>query len=226
MRIKYLLFFIIFFISGCFSDYTPYIVDSLFPSSFSFIDIDPNNINQEYVLRMKRYDDIIKKCPIPIFVMSQKDLPIEFFNIKDKVLLGLYNNTFKLNKWPSNFIFLNKDLFATQIMAAFFHEYGHYLHDINNCICFSMDEGIVSSILREKHALLNELEMAYKIKDFILLEESFKNIFAYVLSNNTRDIIYRIAALSAAEGEIWNKALKYLIELKKEKMTIILSHER
>ena len=75
-------------------DRNPSLIPINIPPSFSFLFIDPNNINPIYVQRMQRYDTILKTSPVPVFVMDTKNLPNSLkISLKNKTnykICGLY----------------------------------------------------------------------------------------------------------------------------------------
>jgi len=216
MKNKILFLFFFFFLLGCSSDIQKPEIITISPPAFSFLDIDPNNTDAEYISRMEKYNHIITICPIPIYIIEQKEILVEFWTEvqlkpSSNGLLGMYVYGGKVEPWPSEFIFININLSPEEIMATFFHEYGHYTHRKNKC------EGCngFNLITKEKHALLNELKMGWEYKDSYILESSFRNIANYIISDYS--IIYKLASLECTKEDIWKKTIKHLIESKKEK---------
>ena len=226
MRIKCLCLFVfsvLFLITGC-SDATlvPAIVEKLSPPSFSFLEIDPNNTDLEYVTRMQEYDMIIQSSSVPVFIINQDDLHEEFYTMNGvkKEYFGLFiegNNI--IREWPKEFFFLRKSVSAEQIVTSYFHELQHYKCVITKCICsdknseLADNSSIISAILREKHAMVNELEMGWGFQDQLLVCQSVQNIISYIIVEDT-NLVYKMAAISVTEEEIWNKSIDYF--LKKE----------
>lgn len=169
----------------------------------------PNNIPPAYV-------DILKSSLIPIFIMNQDDLSerIKTF-IKLETLgkiSGLYVTNTKDKIFPDEFIFINIDGSPETIVTTFFHEYQHYQCKITNCRCsrsnsFPKDEQIVFSILREKHAMENELRESLKLKDSRLIKNALLSISNYILYGN--NCIYKMAAISIYDKKLWKEAGKF-----------------
>ena len=89
MNVKYLFLTVtLLIIIGC-SPYSPKINFPIkSPPIFSFANKDPNNTNTEYIKRMKKYDNIIRSSPIPVFIMDQNDLPSVLNNSLQYASLG------------------------------------------------------------------------------------------------------------------------------------------
>ncbi len=140
MRIKFLLLIsILLTIQGCnhlfFSSPK---TDQKTPTPFSFVDNAPNNVNLKYLLRMSRYDKIIKSTSIPVFIMDQNELSYKLPDkLKTTKLYGMFiSNNFDPN-WPKEFIFINKNTTPEQIITTYFHEYQHYKCIKYNCFCIN-----------------------------------------------------------------------------------------
>ncbi len=226
MRIKYLYLFIlfcIFLISGCTeSGLIPIIIKKEVPPPFSFLDNDPNDITLEYIARMERYDAIIKASPIPVFVINQGDLPEKYYTFGGvkKELFGLLIQGWRHQEYPEDFIFLRKNVPPEQIVTSYFHEIKHYECIMTKCQCsdstteLGEDSMIISAILREKHAMLNELERSWEAKDSLLISHAIIVVAGYILSNEV-DIMYKMAAISVTEEPLWKDSLDYISNLEK-----------
>ena len=194
------------------------------PPPFSFLDQDPNNIDILRLERMRQYDSIIKSSPIPVFVIYQKDLPQiileDIFKNRDPNqmdLYGLFVEDSADASWPKSFIFINKNASAEKIITTYFHEYQHYKCKKTGCFCsnysvFSPEDKIIASIIREKHALLNELRRGLEMRDEYLVQNTIESIVRYIL--NDGEYTYKLASISIVYGEIWNKAIDFLIYIK------------
>lgn len=227
MRIRSL-FLIIFIliITSCNQQLSnPYnLIEKIKPPLFSFLDKDPNNSNITYIKRMKKYDKIIKSSPIPIFVIKQNDLPRYLVNALNLELVpqtyGLYVTNTIDPSWPKEFIFINIESSSEMILTTFFHEFQHYKCKITQCYCskpflFPPDEQIIIRILKEKHAIENELKESLDMQDIYLVNNVFISITKYILFSN--NCIYKMASLSVINGRIWEKANIFLLRLKKIK---------
>lgn len=188
---------------------------------FSFEDIDPNNMDSSYRERMKKYDIIMGECPIPIYVITQKQflldyvMKIDFIMSKrhpDTEFYGLYSFDVKVKGFPNEFIFINIDMAPEQILTTYFHEYGHYLHRKKNCVCFQIND----IILKEKHALQNEFEMAWKYNLPEVMESSFRTMALFMLDDRM-SMTYKIAIAELMKEKIWRKTLDYLIKIEAER---------
>jgi hypothetical protein len=216
----FLIAFVIFL--GCSSQITSEVnCQTISPPPFSFLDKDPNNILFEHVERMKRYDEILKSSPVPVFVIEQKDLP-DIYNLvdangKEKKYFGLYVPSCPIPQWPKTFIFLEKTASVEQIMTSFFHETQHHTCRLTECACkgdeevFGPNDTVITSILSEKHAILNEFHMGWKLKDSYLLNNSFLLTVGYITRSDS--ITYKAAGIGVTEEEIWNKTVNYLADL-------------
>ena len=158
---------------------------------------------------MKRYDAIIEASPLPVFIINQKDLPDKYCTINGvrREYYGLYIRGFLDPVYPSEFFFLRKNTSPAQIITSFFHELRHYECYITKCLCsntegeFVTDNVIVSTVLREKHGMINELEMAWEMKDTLLISSSMNSIATYILGEDVTPI-YRAAAYAVSAGDI------------------------
>ena len=220
MRIKCLclfVFFAIFLTTICNAGLAPIPLEEKTPPAFTFTEKDPNSIVLEYIARMERYDAIISSSPVPVFIMPQAALPNEFYP-QSKGLFGLYVDSHSNGLWPKRFIFINSIYSTEQILTSYFHEIKHYVCAASNCICSNkdkvlmMNDSIVSAILREKHAMVNELTMSWEAKDSKLIAQSLTTIAKYIISENP-NLIYKMAAISATEDPIWDKSYDYLKKL-------------
>ena len=182
---------------------------------------DTNNLT--YIERLKIYNKIIQSSPIPVMIVDQNSLPEKITNpLKDKftIVYGLYIADANDSLWPKEYIFINKKYSIETKLTTFFHELQHYRCRITKCYCysssvFSEDEKIIATILKEKHALENELRMGLEMKDPYLLENSVISIINYILYD--KDYIYKIASLSIFDGPYWKKSIKFLKEWKEKK---------
>jgi len=193
-------------------------------NSFSFLSIDPNNTDSDYLQRMKKYDNIIKDCPIPLCVIKQQELPKEILKSINKkygdlVFCGLYYNKKSYDGFYSEFIFIDERCAPEHILSTYFHEYTHYLHEKNKCICF-INKDIC---LGEEHALLGELELGVEHSDLYAISSSIAGIYLYILTEET-PISYKIAALRVLKSDQFKKAKQLIAEYEKkypEKFDII-----
>ncbi len=223
MKITHLFLFIFLIFAGCQSPTLDIAIKNVkTPPPFSFLEKTPQNKTFEHIARMRRYDKILESSPIPVFVISQEELPQNLFIISDREnkFYGIYVEKSPDDSWPSKFIFLNKNESANQIMTTYFHEYGHYKCEMSKCVCYVDNMGfgkskILSIILKEKHAMINELEMSWEMSDTYLLSRSIITIANYALNNNSG--LYQMAAIAATEEDIWKKIMNYLKEIKEEK---------
>ncbi len=220
MRVKCLCLFVfltIFLTTICDAGLALIPLEVKSPPVFSFTEIDPNSIVLEYMARMERYDVIISSSPIPVFIMPQAALPNKFYP-QSKGIFGLYVDSHSNELWPEKFIFINSVYSAEQIITSYFHEIEHYVCSASNCICSNkdkvlmMDDSIISAILREKHAMVNELTMSWEAKDSKLIAQSLTTISRYIISENP-NLIYKMAAISATKDPIWDKSYDYLKKL-------------
>ena len=156
-----------------------------------------------------------------VVIVDQNSLPEKITKSLAKITIyGLYVADGIDLTWPKEYIFINEEYSPETRLTTFFHEYQHYKCRITKCYCssssiFLEDEKIIATILKEKHALENELRMALEIKDPYLIENSIISIVKYILFDN--DHIYRIASLSVTEGPYWEKSLKFLKEWKEKR---------
>ena len=218
---KYIAAFLIIFITSCANVHTvPEIAEPYKPPEFSFLDnVDPNMVDVEYVRRMKKYDRIIGESPIPVFVVSLNEFAAEIFlkikieseikTVKEVNILGMYFYGQSISGWPNEFIFVNKWLTPEQIMATYFHELGHYLHRDSECLgC------MLSPIVRESHALLNELEMGWEYDVPYVLESSIRTMAVYAIDADAEPT-YKAATFEVMKTTTWRKVMDKLKELEK-----------
>ncbi len=225
MNVKYLLLIVFTFIlTSCqpsFSDITYSTTTD--NSSFLFSKKDANNLT--FIERFKIYNEIIQSSPIPVIIADQNSLPEKIIkSLKDKftIVYGLYIADANDILWPKEYIFINKKYSIETQLTTFFHESQHYRCRITKCYCHSKsvfleDEKIIATILKEKHALENELRMALEMKDPYLIENSILLMINYILNYDNQ--IYKIASLCVLDGSYWKKSIKFLKEWK-EKNTI------
>jgi hypothetical protein len=189
------------------------------PPPISLSVADPNNVFQSDLDRIKKYENIIKSSPIPVFVMTQEELPDKLQKyLKLKVigkLHGLYVSSSYDPNMPREFIFLNKNDTAEEIMITYFHEYQHHLCQIKKCYCIKdnhlpKDEKLIYSIIREKHALENELRQSLKLKDPYLVKTAYTSLCRYILYSN--EYSYKMAGIMMVDGDLWNETVKFLKE--------------
>ena len=154
--------------------------------------------------------------------MDVNDLPKNLFTFKGRSIETIYG-LFVMNevdpRFPDEFIFINKNSSLEMIMITFFHEYQHYTCRKTKCYCskklLSKDEDIIMRIVREKHAIENELRASLELKDVYLLTLSILSISNYILYDN--DCVYKLASICIIDGKLWNEALSFLRELQKGK---------
>ncbi len=194
------------------------------PPLFSLTTYDPNHTNPKFIKKMKEYDKIIKSSEIPVFIMSQKDLPEDFRSSviisKLGTLYGLYIKNGTKLLYPKRFIFINIDATPEEIIITFFHEYQHYQCDINNCYCSTSnnlpeDEQMFFSVLREKHAIENELKESLRLKDSALVIVCVRQIASLILYG--KDCTYKIGAISIYRDDLWKKAGEFMLGIEKGK---------
>ncbi len=199
-------------------------IPQVIPPPFSFLDIDPNNTNLEYINRMKQYDKIIQSSPVPVFIIKKDNLPkylIASLQLElIKKLFGLYVINSTDFAWPKEFIFINRESSPESILSTYFHEYQHYQCQITSCYCVMTsslpeDEQIIVRALREKHAIENELKVALEMKDDKLIKRVVLSITFFILYNE--DCTYKMASLSVVKGKYWGKAIIFLLQLQKGK---------
>jgi len=206
MKIIPFLLFLSLFVTSCIplTKQNSFDNEILKPPVFSFLEIDPNNTDVNYTNRMTKYNDIIKKCPIPICIIDQKDLHSDFVKLtgladKNIRLLGLYVCGNDIKGWPEEFIFINRNQSPEKILSTYFHEYTHYIHRDINCYCWAFNE----TLIQEAHALTNELRLAFDYKLPEVLKSSYASIWQCMIEPNTLRT-YRIASLMVSEGIVFN----------------------
>lgn len=195
------------------------------PPAFSFVLIDPNNFDEAYAQRMEKYDRILATSPIPVYIIdvddlaqelkSQAILTIEIVDIKiidieftEYSVYGTYFKNTGTKGWPSEFIFINKNLTPEDIIATYAHEIGHYEHNKNNCECFVKKD----FIMIEEHAFLNELRVGLHYNDPEMLETSIRIMGSYTLGNGG-NLYYKLAIFNVMKSDLWRTAIAYLILL-------------
>ena len=155
--------------------------------------IDPNVFEEKfnkwainYDKKLKKYQLILKKSPIPIIISSQTVLFNTSLIFKDidwsnKRFLGLYFSNCKIDGLPKEFIFINGKISIDKKITAYFHELGHYYCYTTICYCFKR-EIKNNDILSEAHALRHEIEESIKLNLPIVLSTALigiiKNNFA------------------------------------------------
>jgi len=219
MRAKHLLLFVMLLaIAGCNYPSVSFVSSKKIPPPFSLL-ADPNNASPSYLKRIEKYNDILKSSPVPIFVMDQDDLPEKLKEFLKLPVLGILHGVYVANskdkEMPNKFIFINNRNSPEATVVTFFHEYQHYLCEKKGCYCISdnhlpKDEKMLYSILREKHALENELRQSLKLKDPYLISNSFVSLTNYILYN--KECIYKLAAVMMVDGKLWNQATKFIVE--------------
>lgn len=217
----FLICILLFLLSSClpFANSTLIRIES---NPIVFSKIDPNN------LQFEKYDEILSSSPIPVYIINVSDFAFEFLyyflddgdpnvlrksTIFDINMLGMYVHNHKVKGWPNEFIYINKALTPTQIMVVYGHEIGHYKCRKKHCICFH----ITNPLLKETHALLNELEFAWKHNFPEVMESSVRIMAAQILDEDT-DLHNKMAVALVIDYEIWDKTIKYLIKLESEKI--------
>ncbi len=185
------------------------------PSSYSFLSgIDLDIISLEYMMRMKKYQAILKESPIPVYVISTKDFATKIFlkmgdyplekKIVDTNILGMYFYGQELDGYPNQFIFINKDLTPEQILVTFFHEIGHYYHQKEKC------EGCATNVItREAHAFYNELLMGWSYDTPHALESSIRTMAMYAIGGGS-SMAYKSAVFEVMRTDLWTQVMKYL----------------
>ncbi len=233
MKSKLLIIFTLFslFLASCQSPQKPP-VQIFQPPAFSFVTIDPNRTDVEYVERMKRYDSIIAQSEIPVYVMDpnafHKHFPVSFVTIDIKLsdpndpnsieiveikrveyhLLGQFMYGQKKPEWPETFIFINNTLTPEEIITTYAHEIGHYEHKKTECLCMSG----MFPIMAEEHAFLNELKLGWQYNDVTIMKTAVGMISNYALGED-RNSLYTIAALNVIKTELFKKTVTYLFIL-------------
>ena len=225
MKLSPLFLIFLLLIAGCISQVIEVKTEKNIPPPWSWNVKDPNNITQNHIKRLEKYNDILKSSPIPIFIINQHDLPEELKPFIEmgffEKLHGLYATKIENKIWPDEFIFINSDASPETIIVTFFHEYQHYKCKINNCYCVApnnlpKDEQIVYAVLREKHAMENELRMSLNLKDSSLVLNSYISTAHYILYS--KNCIYKMAAICIIDGELWEQAGDFLSRLEKGKV--------
>lgn len=223
---------LLLFLFSCTSLQKPVHVPIFQPPAFSFVTVDANNTDKDYIERMEKYDLIMSKSPIPVYVMDvntfSKYFPmkgivieikpedpndpnsVEILDIKvvEYNILGMFLYNQKNKEWPRSFIFINNSLTPEQIIATYAHEIGHYKHKEKGCVCMS---GLFP-IMSEEHAFLNELEVGWEYDDPEMLETAVRIMGTYAVEKGTSST-YKLAVFNVMQTELFKKTMAYLIIL-------------
>jgi len=200
-----------------------YALPDKIPPKFSFLDIDPNNVGIEHIERMKQYDEIVRGSPIPVYVMEASELPFgSSFYTSDPNEIGVYGAFFSDSEYtgfPKEFIFINSQYSAEDIITTYFHEFQHYACLITNCRCrkdsfYQEDEHLIRSSMQEKHAIENEIKASLELEDMALVENSILTVARYSMSTINGMIPYKMASLSIMRGKLFQKALRVMVNHK------------
>jgi len=220
MKLKTLILLIIIFLlcSLCSCVSVPPPSSSLPKYSLSKL-IDPNSVSVEYLERIAKYDKILASSPIDVFIISMEEFaskiflkintPNHIFKISDINILGMYFHGPIIDGFPKEFIFINKALTPEQIMVTYFHEIGHYYHLKDKC-----KDCMADPIVREAHAIYNELKMGWEHELPHVLESSIRTMGIYAVRKDA-DIIYKMATFKVMETDLWKQTMAYLILLER-----------
>jgi len=221
MRIRILLTLLLIIILSSCSNVQPPSKQIIFPTDFSLLDSANPESEDSYLARMEKYDNILKASPIPIYLLSSEEFASEIFlkignrypleKISRVNIMGMYFHGQKFEKWPNEFIFINKNLTPEQVIVTYFHEVGHYYHRINKC-----QECIDNPIKREEHALYNELKMGWEHDAPKVLESSIRTMALYMTDKNS-NISYRMATSEIMGTDLFRQTMKYLKEVEEKK---------
>ena len=205
----FFIFILLLFVSSCIPTNHSRITNEATSSSFFVSTFSHNDLN-----RMIKYDEVLQNSPLPVFIINYKKLNANFFDKGkrpvDRFILGLYSNDIYVEGWPLEFIFINNALTPSQIMTTYFHELGHYYCYKNKCRCKN------DKVLKEKHALLNELGKGWEYNMPKVLESSVRIMARYITSREETDKIYRLAAIEVGKTSLWKKTINFLKKQEKE----------
>lgn len=166
-----------------------------------------------YQKKINRYEQIIdSNCEIPVYIMEFDEFYVYFlknqisYNVayvlsgSNRSLMGLCVSNTVSDKWPKEFIFINKKLSPESIISTFFHENQHYKCKKNKCECISAR----SLWATEAHAIESELKesIRYNLPDVLI--NSVNDLLSYSRSSI---LYYRIAAQNVMSSEVYSDAL-------------------
>ncbi len=223
MKLKLLIVLIVIFLlcslCSCTSTQPISTQSASFPKYSLLERIDPNTVSSEYLIRITNYDRILDSSPIPVFIISIEEFtskiflkiktPRPMFKISDINILGMYFHGKVVDDLPEEFFFINSALTPEQIMVTYFHELGHYYHLKNKCKgCFA------DPIIRETHAIYNELKMGWQHELPHVLESAIRTMGIYAVRKDA-DMIYKMATFAVMETDLWKETMAYLITLEK-----------
>lgn len=181
-----------------------------------------------YNPRMEKYKNIIKEEKIcPVYVMNfdyfifvfLKQYSLQKYPYQTNIqnssvvnkLMGLYIPENSIEGWPNEFIFINKDMSSSSIMATFFHETQHAICKRTHCECTKSR----SSCAAEAHAIEAEIRIAMKHDLPEVVITGIKDISIYAQEDDLSS--YKVAANHVMATPTYSRAVEYISSFNKKK---------